>query len=143
MLRPPCLRPLLPPPPSSSGSSSVPPGTVKPEPLSSASPSTNTALRTANTAPSTMRFWEAASRWRSQEDRIPTVGLFPSDWQGLSCGVLNRWRRIRQVSLAPGSESCSLQANKHKPINKDSRSEKEPNRTAHVYVGRKNTLKYK
>lgn len=38
-------------------------------------PSTNTALRTANTAPSTMRFWEAASRWRSQEDRIPTVGL--------------------------------------------------------------------
>lgn len=38
-------------------------------------PSTNTALRTANTAPSTMRFWEAASRWRSQEERIPTVGL--------------------------------------------------------------------
>lgn len=36
---------------------------------------TNTALRTANTAPSTMRFWEAASRWRSQEERIPTVGL--------------------------------------------------------------------
>lgn len=38
-------------------------------------PSTNTALRTANTAPSTMRFWDAASRWRSQEERMPTVGL--------------------------------------------------------------------
>lgn len=36
--------------------------------------------------------------------------LLPSDWQGLSCGVLNRWRRMRQVSRAPGSESCSLQA---------------------------------
>lgn len=37
-------------------------GTTLPTPI----PSTNTALRTANTAPSTMRFWEAASRWRSQ-----------------------------------------------------------------------------
>lgn len=36
------------------------------------SPSMNTALRTANTAPTTMLFWEAARRWRSQDDRIPT-----------------------------------------------------------------------
>lgn len=36
--------------------------------------------------------------------------LVPSCGQGLRCGVLNRWSRILQVSLAPGSESCSLQA---------------------------------
>lgn len=36
--------------------------------------------------------------------------LVPSWGQGLRCGVLNRWSRILHVSLAPGSESCSLQA---------------------------------
>lgn len=38
-------------------------------------PRTKTAFSTAKTAPSTIRFWEAASKWRSQEERIPTVGL--------------------------------------------------------------------
>jgi len=36
--------------------------------------------------------------------------LTPSWGTGLRCGVLKRCNRIRQVSLAPGSESCSLQA---------------------------------
>lgn len=87
-----------------------------------------------------MLFCEAARRWRSQDDRIPTEDLstkskhksvnftlsrnmrvkdsrcrllpdFTPSWgTGLRCGVLKRCRRILQVSLAPGSESCSLQA---------------------------------
>lgn len=34
----------------------------------------------------------------------------PSWGTGLRCGVLKRCNRILQVSRAPGSESCSLQA---------------------------------
>lgn len=34
----------------------------------------------------------------------------PSWGTGLRCGVLKRCSRILQVSRAPGSESCSLQA---------------------------------
>lgn len=43
-------------------------------------PSIKTALRTANTAPTTMLFWEAARRWRSQDDRIPTEDLSAKSW---------------------------------------------------------------
>lgn len=34
-----------------------------------------TAFKTANTAPTTMLFWEAANKWRSHDDLMPTVAL--------------------------------------------------------------------
>lgn len=45
------------------------------DPAEETVPSIKTALRTANTAPTTMLFWEAARRWRSQDDRMPTGDL--------------------------------------------------------------------
>lgn len=133
-------------------------GTIKKTTNERISPSMKTAFRTANTAPTTMLFWDAASKWRSQDDLMPTVALSerskphvipiqqtkrrviqnfsawwtikhgnaaPGVWcinkaralpvlvscgHGFLWGVLKRCSKILQVSLAPGSESCSLQA---------------------------------